>query len=46
MAENGKFIGEKGKGRFLKQKPYSEAWKRYKPREDDIEANIEKYKRR
>lgn len=46
MAENGKFIGEKGGGRFLKQKPYSEAWKRYVPREDDIEANIEKYKRR
>lgn len=45
MAENGKFIGEKGQGQFLKEKPYALAYDRYQKREDDIQTNIEKYKR-
>lgn len=44
MAENGKFVGEKGQGKWLKQKPFGLAYDNYKPREGNIEEKIEKYK--
>lgn len=44
MAENGKFVGEKGTGKWLKQKPYGLAYDNYKPRRT-IETNLEMYAR-
>ena len=32
MAENGKYVGEKGTGRYIKQKAYALPYDRYVPR--------------
>ncbi|WP_300410723.1 dihydropyrimidinase [Lagierella sp.] len=33
VAENGKFVGEKGKGKYIKQNPYALPYERYIPRD-------------